>query len=853
MTLKRRLLILTILMFLGTACAPKKQQLHIDTPPMDFKEKVDDADVQGQGLYSTDFDQSVTVKNQSETALVYRLSENMMEIGRSEQNPDLQESGRELLQKLIKAPGLAGSLDITQSPYVELAITETRDEVKQALGQVDTELQKDMTLLNQLLQEMGKSYPWPSQTLPVDQAGKVISGFLGEFAQKANDLDLFAALKTQLQAEITDQQKWIIDITTQVQQELSTVKHFSDLMDYIQKFLVAQQITPPDDLKKTLDQGALLSQDLRACHSDRAVLTAIVDVWTILDDQQRVKYIKPESEALYAQLKKSSDKDLQCLKTTDCMNPIKGLVKQIILWKISNMGVDKLCASIDQSALGYVLSTVETEVPQLYAQLPGYVSTALAKAIADKTKVMNDIRDDYAGFLKQQVKTWSAAHLLNQGKVRGFDSGGLTLSMKNKELQWQVVPGPATSENTGASMSALTTAFADPTMDPKLVQQSSLNLINQLVALGGYTTEYGTLTPALLTPLSPSAPILDLNKLTTLPDIYALPDQFATASNWQPREIHPKQFSLSARSQAELIRGLSHVIRYLSDWRTSAYDTTLGNITAATLVPDYKDVAELQSAMFPKADLMTLAIGDLAVTLENLSKKMSQAFLVGLNDNKITFVNDYDLQNGETVAMGGVVDIKNGQRAQVVRSQDLSRWILALSDFISSVEGIEKTKADILLGKSPDGKTSVDALVSARHQLKLLMVSFANLLSHQMVGKDGLVMSQLKLTDLGTETGQKTLLDQALAIQALMRASQVTGIRIYRVSAHEIYFRLNHKKYLPKMHFYSMSGQVEKVDLETLSEMLRAMSDLKSSLPEKSQRQAEWIMQPWLAGLSQLH
>jgi hypothetical protein len=528
-------------------------------------------------------------------------------------------------------------------------------------------------------------------------------------------------------------------------------------------------------------------------------------------------------------------------------------VKQIILWKISKMGADKLCASIDQSALQYVLTAAQTKVSQLYPQLPGYVSSALAKAIAEKTQLLDHIRTDYAGFLKQQAQSWAVGNLQGKGKVRGFDMANLQISIRQKELQLQAVPGNTTSEGVGTSMSAMTQAFTDEKMDLKQVQQASMDLVNQLVALGGYKTEFGNLTPALLTPLEASAPILDLNNLTTQKAVYGLPDQFGMTNTLQPREIHPKTFSLSARSQAELIRGLSKVIGYMSDWRESAYDKTLGTITAADLVPDYKDVAELQRSMFPKAELMTLAIGDLAVTLENLTKKMAQAFVVGLDDNKIFFVNDYDMDNGENVAMGGAVDIKDGVRAQVVRSQDLSRWILALSEFVASTEGIEKTKSDILLEKDSDGSSSLESLVKARRQLKMLTVAFANLLSHQMIDKDGLVKGQIKLADLGTDAGDKSLLDQAMAIQALSRAAEITKIRIYRVAAHEIYFQLNHKKYLPKMHFYSMSGNVEKVDLETLSETLRAISDIKADLPEKAKSQADWIMDPWLYGLAKIH
>jgi hypothetical protein len=92
-----------------------------------------------------------------------------------------------------------------------------------------------------------------------------------------------------------------------------------------------------------------------------------------------------------------------------------------------------------------------------------------------------------------------------------------------------------------------------------------------------------------------------------------------------------------------------------------------------------------------------------------------------------------------------------------------------------------------------------------------------------------------------------------MAIQALVAAADATGVSIYRVAATELYYSLNSKKYVAKMHFYSMSGKSEPLDLETLTETARAISDLKASLPEKSQAQADWILDPWLQGLAGIH
>src|SRR6185312_11294925 len=599
-----KLFILTVIgtSFFAVACAPKQQRLQIDHPPQDFQPKVADADVKAQGLYNMDFDQSVTVKSQVTPAFVYRLSENMMSLGASQHHEALSTNGQKVLNKLLDLPGLATTVPASNSPFVQLAISETREEVNEALTEVDQQLKASVDQLNQTLVQLGKTYPWPTGASSLTQAGQTIAGFLGEFLAQANQLNIFDALKSQLQIEIANQQKWIEDLTTQIDQELHSAKHFPELMAYLQKLLKDQQITPPPDLQKTLDQGVLLAQDLSNCNSEQSVLTAIVDVWNILDDQQRVQYIKPESESLYNYLKKSDAKDLQCLRTAGCMNPMKFVIKKFfILPKISKMGVAKVCASIDQSALSYVVTTSQTKVSQVYPQMPSFVSDALNKAIADKMKILNTIHQDYSGFLKKQIQQWATQNLLGKGQVRGVDVGNLQVSLKDKALQLQVVAGPATAEAFGSSMAALTQYYNDPNAEMNRVQQSSFDLVNKLVALGGYTTEYGTLTPALLTPLDKAAPLLDLTHLTSQTAPYGLPDQFNVVNSFVPKEIHPAQFSMSARSQAELIRGLSKVIGYLSDWRTSAYDQTLGGITAATLVPDYKDVNELQRAMFPKA------------------------------------------------------------------------------------------------------------------------------------------------------------------------------------------------------------------------------------------------------------
>jgi hypothetical protein len=846
------ILLLTTLSFLGSACAPHRQELRLAHPQQSFPPKVSDTDVKKQGLYNLDFDQSVTVKSTIKPATLYRLAETLMKLGASEKNQDLSESGEKLLEKMRNLPGLATPVRSDRSPYAQLAISETKVEVEQALTQVDQQLNAGEVQLNELLTHLGASYAWPAPTASLAEAGNAIAGFLGEFSAQAQRSNIFDALKAPIQQEIGQQQQWILGLTQRLDQKLQTAKKFPELMQWTQKFLVDEKLTPPPDLQASLQQGNLMAQDISACNSAQAVLTTVVDIWNILDDNGRIQYIKPESDSLYDYLKKSDAGDLKCLRADGCSNPLKFIIKKLfILPKINHLGVAKVCDSIEQSALSYVKTAAQKGIAQIYPQMPELVSTALNKAISEKAQILHDIQNNYPGFIKQKLQAWSETQLLGKGQLHGIDAGQVQVALKQKELRLQAVAGNADAESFAQSMAALAQAFRSAELSADQTRQSSFDLINHLVALGGYRNENGALVPALLSPMERSAPLLDLSHLASQTAVYGLPDQFQLTASMTPQQTHPVA-TMSARSQAELMRALSQVIYYLSDWRRSAYDKALGSVTAADLVPEYKDVGDLQRSLFPKPELMTLAIGDLAVTLENLTKKMAPVFVVGVHDDKVMWLDDYDLEKGEMVAMAGVVDIVKGERAKIVRSQDVARWILALAEFLHATDGIEKTRSDILREKDAQGASALDSLIKARRQLKLLVVAFANLLSHQMVAEDGLIVSQLALPSL-TAAASQSLLDQAMALQALVKAADVTGIEVYRVSALELYYSLNAKKYLAKMHFYSMSGKVEPVDVESLSEMVSAISGLKASLPEKSRDQAEWILQPWLAGLSHLH
>jgi hypothetical protein len=341
--------------------------------------------------------------------------------------------------------------------------------------------------------------------------------------------------------------------------------------------------------------------------------------------------------------------------------------------------------------------------------------------------------------------------------------------------------------------------------------------------------------------------LLDLKTFSSDPEAFSATDTTSLKAPFKVSDNSEADKNYSVAAMTEQIRGLSSMLSYLSDWKKSKYDETLGAITAQEIANT--DAEELKRAVFPKESFFALNIADVSVLLKNITKEFSQVFLLNTK-NKLIWANDYDFGGTEQAIMAGVIDFKDGKRQEKAESDDLSRMLIAVAEFVRATDGIELTQSPYLIAPDKDGVTPIELLTKGRDDLRMLTVALANFISNRMVGKTGLIASTYDI-ESGTLDDNSTVLSQALAIRALIAARSITHLDIYVWSAQEIYFSMNKNLFAHKVRFYKNQNNSAIGFPEMLTTLL-ALSELYPHLPAQNQGQLDMILKPWLASLSNL-
>lgn len=846
--------------FLGfqLGCSPTVQEKKFQDPKQNFDPRYADTDVLNKYPFGYfDFNKIVTLDGDYSMAAALRISENLISIGQTSENLELVNAGHRWIQKIQNLEGIQEKVLMKDTPFVSLVIAQTELSSLKSIQEAKTEIAKSLPKIEEVLQKAEMQYQWPKTTDGLVAAASAIADFLQSFSSGIEKSKIYSPVQNAIVAELSFQKKWVMDLGQKLSVELSKASKFGHLMEIANRTIQAEKIELSPEYKLMLDRGEQLAKDLSICQNPQAALRVIVDVWVLLDDKQREELIKPVNSSLYHLLKGRSDKNLNCLREEDCKGVLRDLIKQtFVLPQIQLFGVQKICQMVEDQSYQYTLKMIQDEIPSLYQQTPQLIREELAKTLKDKQDQLGLIQADYSGFLKSHIQTWSEAKLSSAGKVGSLELGRLNLNIRNRELRLRNLKDSSFENIASAESAGVGFSIGAELLNSELAleqrQQIGIEMINRLIGLSGHMDRDQKLVPAWLMPLEPQGPILDITQFVDKSDSWTMVDEVQFKNGFEISPARPQKINITAVGQAELLRGVAQMISFFKDWKQTAYEKSLGLVQAQDLTPEF-DFDELKRPLFPKTEMLTLSVADAAVILKNITKKFSQFFIVSLN-NEIKWSNEYDLINGDPAVMAGVVDIIDGERAQTVKSSDVSRWILAISEFLKASEGIEETKAEMLLAKDAAGRRPLDTLIESRRQLKLLLVGLSNFLSNQLVDKDGLVVNSMTLQSLKKEPIVfKSVLDQALAIRALVVASQITQVKVYQVSAIEIYYKMNFNLFNPKIRFYSANPRNVEMPLPIALEIVRSLGILKPYLPEVSQKQLELILAPWYEGFKTLY
>jgi hypothetical protein len=376
-----------------------------------------------------------------------------------------------------------------------------------------------------------------------------------------------------------------------------------------------------------------------------------------------------------------------------------------------------------------------------------------------------------------------------------------------------------------------------------------------LISISGYREALPSdkLVPAMLAPVEPGGKFLDIMNMmaTAGTTSYRIPDRIKMSDSFHTDEKMLYERNFSASAFADQIRGLSHMLRVTADWKRSSYDKLLGGIKAQDLTHEVKTPA-LDRPLFPKDMLFALNVGDAAVLFQDITKKATPVFLMTLQ-KKLIWADKYSsLPDTETAIMAGIVDIKDGKRSNLVHSRDVAKLVMAIAEFLSATDGVEKTKSSILLEKDSAGKAPLDSLIDGRKDLKLLVVALGNFISNQLISENHLISGSYYLPEMIRSNNPEYLIEeQMLGIRALLKAYQLTGISNYLFAAQEVYFAVN-KKYFDTDEQFYVNSDGSKLDFPQKTAVLVALQELKNNLPSESQGQLVRVSAPWLRALQAL-
>lgn len=841
-----------------TGCAPKVTDFRFPTANQELRPEGKDIPLRlrefGDHLPELFWHETVS------TASLFDQAENLIKLGDQAGRPELRQKGLFWIRRFYQAPQSTLMADFATGPYIQLATAHAEPEVRKSLDEVLLKMSKALPVILRHVHALGRGSKPGGSKGGLEGLLQQAEEFNRRLLAEIPHMRLPKVIEEGFRSELIKTTEPLFAEVRRLLRAFKRVKTLAEALNLLEGAVVKFKVTLSPELSRNLKQGQSLARGLDKIHDAQGALTVIVDLWRMLTPQERAQKIKPASRELYNFLSRQDAKELDCLRTRGCLGGVvDGVVKKMfVLPRIDAYGVKKLKAEINQKTLESVTAAIASYAHGFIDSMPQTFAENIETAWNEKVQRMIAVQQDLLKYVARVVGRWSKKTLsASRGQIPGFEASAVKVNISTR-TKFSVLPVmkplELNGEVAGSSLSASVFLLENAPVGDERGFQSALSQINKLVAMSGYYNTEKQLVPALLAPVNHDSKFLDILNFEEVEDVrysFRLPNQIFLKDPFHADSAkdYPRDFSVSALSAQ--IKGLSSLLRFTADWRVSSFDSLLGPIKVQDLTQDAQDPA-LQQPLFPKDMLFALNVGTTAVLLQDLIKVATPIFLLTLED-QILWGNQFSDQSEETVVMAGLVDIQNRQRVKLVKAREVAKFILALGEFLSAIEGVENTKSIILLEKNSKGVRPLDNLQAGRRELKRLCVALSNFLSNKMKSQEAdLVSSYYSLESKGQVGAEIISVEtQAHAIRALVKAYEISGIEAYLWSAEEIYYGMNRRLYDLNKGFYLDSDGRDLLFPEKVH-TLRALSDIKPYLPGASQRQLQKILDPWLAALAAL-
>jgi hypothetical protein len=177
--------------------------------------------------------------------------------------------------------------------------------------------------------------------------------------------------------------------------------------------------------------------------------------------------------------------------------------------------------------------------------------------------------------------------------------------------------------------------------------------------------------------------------------------------------------------------------------------------------------------------------------------------------------------------MAGYVDRSQSGLADEVKSADLARFVVAMTQFLDATEGVEKSQSKLV-------KERLTQIKEARAQVKLLAFMMGNFLVRKMQRPGGAVESVYSVKENKVVSKSMHLIDQLSVIHAFVELERVMQMSEFKARAIEVYYSLNQNFWNDEAGFYSdvlnseLKGEFRKPTPIRFVGVLRTLARLKS-------------------------
>lgn len=692
---------------------------------------------------------------------------------------------------------VSNKLNMADSQYLVLIEQQSDAALSSGLDETEKTVLADTQRINMIIdQNNGPTQMVTSATafaLQLSIADQMIVNVL----RQIENTELFPELKTQVLAELSAQTTEQLKAPKELSGQLAGVKTLTQAIAILKNYVTVNQtvLTPEDvqDLANAEKLGRLTDN----IHDGESALAALAMAWSMLDAEERKVSFKSANEELYDFLRKKDDKEIQCLIREKSCGIFKKIVLKVgVFPALKDYGLGNIQNDLNAGGIAGVTAVVQTQCALQITTLGTQIKEKIKVSITEKLTGLHDFKAKFKLIIGDGL-----ANAIGTSTPNLFENDDFEQMFKTAYNQ---------AEN----------------LSPK-------NLETQFILVEKMLQFMKRGTPLTSAPQSEDIKtVLKANE----PRFYVHPT---------PNENG--DIITRAKDQAWSLMFYSKMIQQLADWKTTPYDIGITKYVAQDFITEFQS-EELKKQLFPKAELVGMALSLAAQTLKQMYTDKSPIYLLDKNNNRVsieTYLQENFDSTSNIVVHAAVSDLQNGVLIDKARLSDITLMMEAMSLFYKATDGIDKSASESL--KDPALRTEV---LNARKQIRLVIMTLGNFISNQLVDKEKNLYTELNFqTEVKVATDSSS--EYARAIDALLTAYNLTGIDIYKFTAIELYYTLNRKFYSPTLKFYraSLTQDQNTVQRQHVLEVLSSVIGIRKYLGITSQIQFDRIFENWYASI----